>query len=480
MTDEVPASHSDALTGLTLVEAVDAMRCGEITAEAMTTACLQRIERYDGRLNATIWIEAGPALEAAAEADRRRRAGAGLGPLHGLPMANKDMFYQAGRPCTCGSRILRDFRPDITATVIERLEMAGAITLGGLNMAEFAHNPTGHNAFGDCHNPWKPDYVTGGSSSGSGAAVAARFVSASLGSDTGGSIRMPASACGVTGLKPTQTRVSRYGAMPLSFSCDNLGPLARTARDCARVLHVIAGADAKDPTSAHEPVPDYEAMLDADLRGCRIGVPRGFLLEGVDPAVQQAFDTSLEVLRGRGATVFSVALPVMDEVTAYSAVVSRAEGSATHMRWARDHPGDYAPHVSGRIYPGFAVPAVYYIEALRRRGPVLRVFAREVFGQVDVIATPTLPGQIPTLAETDIDTGDADALRRYSRLGSNVRWVSYLGLPAISVPCGFDGNGMPIGLQLVGRPFAEGRLLKTADALQSDTDWHRRAPVLHG
>ena len=187
------------------------------------------------------------------------------------------MYYQAGKPCTCGSRLRKDFVPDYTATVIERLSTAGAYTFAGLNMAEFAQNPTGHNReFGDCHNPWNPPYITGGSSSGSGAAVAARFVYAALGSDTGGSIRLPASACGVTGLKPTQTRVSRYGAMPLSFTLDNVGPLTRTARDCARVMSLIAGRDPKDPTSAHLPVPDYEGALDGDVRGMRIGIPTNY------------------------------------------------------------------------------------------------------------------------------------------------------------------------------------------------------------
>ncbi len=207
-----------------------------------------------------------------------------FGPLHGVPLAHKDMYYQAGRLCTCGSRLRNDFRPDITSTAIERLSAAGAYSFAGLNMAEFAQNPTGHNReFGDCHNPWNPPYITGGSSSGSGAAVAARFVYAALGSDTGGSIRLPASACGVTGLKPTQTRVSRYGAMPLSFTLDNVGPLTRTARDCARVMTLIAGRDPKDPTSSHLPVPDYEGALDGDVRGMRIGIPINYFFDDADP-----------------------------------------------------------------------------------------------------------------------------------------------------------------------------------------------------
>ncbi|MDT8262373.1 amidase, partial [Roseomonas sp. DSM 102946] len=229
-----------------------------------------------------------------------------------------DMYYKAGKLSTCGSAIRGDFRPDYTATVIERLEGAGAITMGGLNMAEFAQNPTGHNRhFGDCLNPWNGDYITGGSSSGSGAAVSARFAFMALGSDTGGSIRLPASACGVVGLKPTQTRVSRHGVMPLSFSCDNVGPLVRTVRDCARVMGVIAGHDPKDPTSAKEAVPDYEAALTGDLRGQRIGVAETWFLDGADPDILAAFDAAIEVLRGRGATVTRISLPVMEQVLTY-------------------------------------------------------------------------------------------------------------------------------------------------------------------
>ncbi|MBN9425994.1 MAG: amidase [Burkholderiales bacterium] len=472
-------SNQRDLTDLTVVEVADAIARGEVTAVSVTEACLARIARLDPVLNATIWIEAQASLEAAAEADRRRAQGAPIGPLHGVPMAHKDMYYQAGRRCTCGSAIRGEFRPDYTATVIERLEAAGAITLGGLNMAEFAQNPTGHNNhYGDCRNPWRLDYITAGSSSGSGAAIAARLVYASLGSDTGGSVRVPASACGVTGLKPTQTRVSRHGAMPLSFSCDNVGPLARSARDCARVMRVIAGADPRDPTCSHEAVPDYEAALDGDLRGFRIGVPEGALMTDVDPAVQQAFDAALAVLRERGATVQRVTLPVMDEVQAYSAVVSRSEGTTAHRRWMRERQGDYAPHLSARIYPGFAIPAAFYIEAMNRRGAVLRAFSAGVFAKVDLLAMPTIARQIPTRDETNIETGGVAALQRYGGLTRNTRWLSYLGLPAISAPCGFDENGLPVGLQLVGRPFGEGRLLRAADAMQRDTDWHLAAPVL--
>jgi aspartyl-tRNA(Asn)/glutamyl-tRNA(Gln) amidotransferase subunit A len=465
------------LCDLTLTEAADAIARREATSVALLDSCLTRLDQVNPTLNATIWLDREGAHAAADAADRAVAAGQKLGSLHGVPLAHKDMYYQAGRPCTCGSAIRRDFVPDYTATVIERLSAAGAYAYGGLNMAEFAQNPTGHNrAFGDCHNPWNPRHITGGSSSGSGAAVAARATYASLGSDTGGSIRLPAAANGVTGIKPTQTRVSRYGAMPLSFSADNVGPLARTARDCARMLSVIAGHDPRDPTSATVNVPDYEAGLDGDVRGLRIGVPTNALLPNAAPPVQAAIEAALAVLEARGARIIRLDLPLMDAITAYQGVVSRVEGAAIHARWMRARPQDYAVHLSARLYPGYGIPGTYYVEALSRRGPILAEFARQVFSAVDMLASPTIPTLLPTIAETDIDHGPDEAIHRFLAVSVNTRPFNYLGLPVVSTPCGFDPNGLPIGLQLAGRPFAEARLLQAADAYQRDTDWHRRLP----
>ena len=469
------------LADLSLVEAADAVRTGAASSRALLEACLARLDAVEPQVNATIWVDREAASDAATAADAARAAGAPMGKLHGVPLAHKDMYYQAGRPCTCGSAIRRDFRPTTTATVIERLAAAGSYAYAGLNMAEFAQNPTGHNrAFGDCHNPWNLPYITGGSSSGSGAAVAARFAYAALGSDTGGSIRLPAAACGVTGLKPTQTRISRAGVMPLSFSCDNVGPLARTARDCARIMTVIAGQDPRDPTSAAAPVPDYEAALDGDLRGLRIGVPSTFFLEGADSPVVAALDASLAVLAARGAEIRRITLPLMDAINAYVSVISRVEGAAIHARWMREQPQDYAMHLSARLYAGYAIPGAYYVEALSRRGPILRAFCDAVFADLDVLATPTIRTCLPTLEQTDIDHGPPGTEHRFNAVSANTRPFNYLGMPAVSVPCGFDPAGLPISLQLAGRPFGEARLLKIADAYQRDTDWHRRRPPIVG
>jgi aspartyl-tRNA(Asn)/glutamyl-tRNA(Gln) amidotransferase subunit A len=476
--DNAVFTPAGSLHELSMTEAADAFARGEASAEALVQASLARIAAHDGVLNSIIRLDAEAALEVARAADIARAAGKQPGSLAGVPMMHKDMYYREGRISTCGSRIRLGFRAPRTATVLSRLDDAGAIDMGTLNMAEFAQNPTGHNReFGDCHNPWNPPFCTGGSSSGSGAAVAARFVYAALGSDTGGSIRLPATICGVTGLKATQTRVPRTGVMPLSFSADNVGPLTRTARDAARFLAITAGRCPDDPTSAREPVPDYEAALTGDIRGLSIAVPQEWFFDGADADVLAAFDAALDTLRGLGARITRISVPEMIAITTYTALVSRAEGAAIHANFMRDVPQDYAIHLSARLYGGYALPATLYLEALSRRGPLLRAFCARALTGYDLVATPTLRTRVPTLAETDIDA-NPDNWARFMAVSANTRPFNYLGLPTISIPCGFDTNGLPIGLQLAGRPFAEPRVLQAADAYQRATDWHRRTPPL--
>ena len=466
------------LTSLSMTEAADAVARGEIKSAALVEACLARVAAHDGQVNSVIRLDPDAARLVAHGVDMARARGEALPPLAGVPMMHKDMYYREGRVSTCGSAIRRNFVPGCTATVLKRLDAAGAVDMGTLNMAEFAQNPTGHNRhFGDCHNPFGLDRCTGGSSSGSGAGVAARFFFAALGSDTGGSIRLPASLCGVTGLKPTQTRVPRSGVMPLSFSADNVGPLVRTARDAARFMSIIAGECADDPTSAREPVPDYEAALTGSVAGLRVAVVEDWFLDGVDPEVLAAFEAALDVLRGLGAAVERLAVPEMPAVAAYTALLSRAEGAAIHANWMREFPADYATHLSARLYGGYALPATLYIEALSRRGPLLRAFCDRALGRFDLVATPTIRGRVPTLAETDIDADPAN-WAAFMGLSANTRPFNYLGLPTISIPCGVDSVGLPIGLQLASRPFAEARVLNAADAYQGATDWHRRQPGL--
>jgi aspartyl-tRNA(Asn)/glutamyl-tRNA(Gln) amidotransferase subunit A len=469
------------LAALSLTEAADLVRAGQVTARDLLDACWTRMEKLNPTLNAMIWTDREGADRAAAAADQAVRDRKPLGRLHGVPMAHKDMYYQAGKLSTGGSALRQDWKPGVTATVVSRMAAEGAFIFGGLNMAEFAQNPTGHNkTFGDCHNPWNPPRITGGSSSASGVSVAARFNYMALGSDTGGSIRLPASACGVTGIKGTQTRVSRFGAMPLSFTHDNVGPLARTARDCARIMSIIAGRDPLDPTSSAEPVADYESLLDGDLRGQRLGIPTNVFFDGADAEVTEAVERAAQVLAGRGATIIRLELPVMDAVTAYGSIVSRVEAATIHAEWMRTNAQAYGQHISGRMYPGYAIPAPYYVESLSRRGPVLREFAAGVFDKVDALLTPTIKTVIPTLQDTDIDHGPAGTETRFMAVSANTRPFNYLGLPAVSTPCGFDANFCPIGLQIAGRPFAEGRVLRIAEAYQRDTDWHARVPAMVG
>jgi aspartyl-tRNA(Asn)/glutamyl-tRNA(Gln) amidotransferase subunit A len=467
-----------ALHELSMTEAADAVARGEVTATALVENCLARIGAHDGIVNSVIRLERDSALEQAAAVDKARAAGKALGPLGGVPMMHKDMYYRAGKVTTCGSKIRQDFVPKVTATVLEKLDAAGAIDMGTLNMAEFAQNPTGHNAhFGHCHNPWNPDYCTGGSSSGSGAGVAARFFYGALGSDTGGSIRLPATICGVTGIKGTQTRVSRAGVMPLSFSADNVGPLVQTARDAARFMRVISGHDPRDATSAPEPVPDYEAALTGDLTGISIAVPQEYFFDGADEVVVKAFDAALEAMRDRGAKITRLSCPSLRAIAAYTAIISRVEGGAIHAQWMRERAGDYSIHLSARLYGGYPIPGHLYVEALSRRGPLLRQFCAEAMQGHHIVATPALRTRVPTLAETDIDA-DAANWSRFMAVSANTRPFNYLGLPTISVPCGFDDRGLPIGLQLAARPFAEARVLAAADAFPRITDWHKRVPAL--
>lgn len=449
---------------------------GKFTARALAETALARIAaRAD--LNAVLSTRTDAALEAADALGRRSAAGDPLPALAGVPMAHKDMFNRIGEAASCGSLIRRETIASSTATVLDRLDAAGALHVARLNMSEFAQGPTGHNRHhGAARNPWDPDRVSGGSSSGSGVAVAARLVPAALGSDTGGSVRIPASLCGVTGLKPTWSRVSRADAMPLAPSLDVIGPLAPSARDCARLMDVIAGADGRDATASPRPVAPHEAALDGDIRGLRIGLPDGGFLDGVAPAIFIRFEAALTVLEARGARHRPVRLAAMDAVAVHSALLSKVEVASVHAAFLRTRAADYGVQVSARMYPGLAIPGSMYLEAARRRAGVLSAFVAAAFADADVLAMPTIKTTPPTRAESDVEAGVAGAVAKFLSLSANTRAFNYLGLPAITVPIGLDDHGMPAGLQLVGRPFAEAQLLRIADAFQRDTAFHRALP----
>jgi len=466
------------LTGdLDLVGLAEAIAAGQVSSLAAVQSVIDRAERLQPKLNCFIATQFDRAVAAARVLDAERAAGRLRGPLHGVPLAHKDMYARAGDVSTGGARIRAAFRPDHTATVLDRLDRAGAIDLGTLNMAEFAVYPTGQNVhFGDCRNPWDRDRTPGGSSSGSGAAVAARLCWASLGSDSGGSTRIPASLCGVSGIKPTVGRISRYGLMPVSHSLDHVGPLARSVRDLARLMNVIAGPDDKDPETSPEPVPDYESGLEGGIDGLRIGVPRRYFFDGIHADTEQAVEAALSQFRTLGASIVEVDITEAELCATYAYLVLFAEWSTVHASWLRTRLAEYGPSARTRLLRGLPIPASLYHTALAHRGRLLKAVLTGCFAGVDLLCMPTTVVRAPTLADS-LETDEASSAAIGS-LARNTRPFNYLGLPALSVPCGLDAQGLPIGLQFVGRPFGEGRLFRVGHAFQKATDWHRLRPPL--
>ena len=447
------------LIDCTLREIAAHIRMREASAADVTRECLQRLERLQPILRCAIRIDAEGAMAAAREADRRMARDDPLGPLHGVPLAHKDIFERTGRPMTCGSKILASNVPTRTATLLQRLDAAGAIDLGTLNMAEFAAGGTGHNThWGDCVNPWNTAYTPGGSSSGSAAAVAARAVFGALGTDTGGSVRWPAALCGITGLRPTTGRISLDGVFPRAWSIDTAGPMARTAEDCALLFAAIAGE------SVDLAVP------------FRIGVVRGPWRENVTDEHAAALEASIAVFRALGASVVAVDLPDPDLAFRLGDVVVKSEAAALHEAWLRERPGDYAPGIRQQLEAGLAISAPRYVEAVRAK-PSIQGEYLAAFNGVDVLHVAAYPFPSPTMADCAPTTpGAVKAFwAAYPRF---TRPFSYVGLPVLAMPCGFAASGVPIGCQLVGRPYEEERLLAAAHAYQNATDWHRAAPKL--
>ncbi len=468
-----------SLTDLTLAEAAAGVAAGAFTAMELTEAALARIEAVNPKLNAFIRVEEETARAEAAAVDAQRAAGGPLGPLPGVPLAHKDMYYRAGGLTTCGSRIRREFRPETTSTALARLAAAGATYLGGLNMAEFAMGPTGHNEhFGPCRNPWDTARITGGSSSGSGSATGGRLCFGALGSDTGGSIRLPAGFCNLAGMKPTQTRVSRFGVMGLSFSLDNVGPLTRTVLDNALMLAAIAGHDPLDPTSAQIPVPDYAAAARAPrAAGVRVGVARGFFEQDADDAALAARDSALSALASAGARPVEVDIGDMARINALSAPLTAAEGATLHAHWLRERREDYGAQMLARVEAGFRFSAVDYLSAQQLRPRIVEDFVRRVFGECDVLLAPTFNIATPTIEETDVGSsqGFEHVIARISRC---TRPFNYLTLPGLALPTPDTVAAMPGSIQLVGRPFGEASLYRLGAAYEAETGFSSRSPNL--
>ena len=480
---------------LRIGELAERYRNGEARPTEVVASCLQRIEALDPKVHAYLTLTRESALAQAEAAEKRLKAGKPLSLLDGVPLAIKDVICTKGVRTTCGSKILAEFVPPYDATVLGRLNAAGAVMLGKTNMDEFAMgSSTENSAFYPTRNPWDLARVPGGSSGGSAAAVAAGFAAGALGSDTGGSIRQPAAFCGTVGVKPTYGRVSRYGLVAFASSLDQIGPFAHDVRGAALLLQAISGHDPLDSTSTDVPVPDYPAALGQGIQGLRVGIPSEYFIEGTDPEVERAVGAAIEVLRGLGAKTEKVSLPTTEYALAAYYLIAPAEASSNLARYDGVKYGDRAPgskdliqmygrtraegfgsEVKRRIMLGtYALSAgyyeAYYGKAQRVRTLVRRDF-QQAFERVDVLACPTAPNVAFRLGEKE------DPLQMYLCDIFTIP-VNLAGLPGLSLPCGFTQSGLPIGLQLIGRPFDEATLLSAAHAYEQATPWHTRAPAL--
>ncbi|MBV9749042.1 MAG: aspartyl/glutamyl-tRNA amidotransferase subunit A [Acetobacteraceae bacterium] len=462
------------LCQLGITQVAPLLRQRRLSPVELADAYLDRIQRLDPALNAHILVMPEQARAAARQAEAEIGAGQYRGPLHGVPLGIKDLLDVAGAPTTMGSEILRDNVAVQDASVVSRLRSAGGVILGKHNLHEFAFGVTSENPhYGPVHNPWALDHVPGGSSGGTAAAVAAGLCAAGLGSDTGASIRAPASWCGTVGLKPTYGRVSRAGALPLAWSLDHLGPLARSVADCAIVLQSIAGHDPRDPASSQAPVPDFSAGLESGVRGLRLGVPRDHFFEVVEPEVERLVRSAIATLEGLGARVVEVPLPHCAHAQAVGNVIMSSEAASWHADWLRDRAGDYGADVLARVRGGLLIRASEYLAAQQMRTLIQQDFVR-AFEQADVVLGPTVPLVAPPIGRTQERGG---ALNLVPRSIANRTTVpcNLTGTPALSLPCGLV-DGLPVGLQIMGAAFSEALVLRVAAAYESATAWHTLRP----
>lgn len=450
---------------------------GEVSPVELTKQTLARIDSLDSELNAYITVMADVALEQARTAEREIRSGDRRGPLHGIPYAAKDLFFTKGTKTTAGSKVFADFVPDYDATVVAKLRDAGAVLLGKTGLHENAYGITSTNPhFGAVRNPWDTDYIPGGSSGGSAAAQAAGLCSFSLGTDTGGSIRIPAAFCGVAGLKPTFGRVSRYGVFPLSHTLDHVGPFAWTAEDLWHIFSAMVGRDSKDESTVERPIQEPKFSVEPSLQGRKIGVPRNFYFEGLDPEVDTATRAVLVELENLGAELVEVTVPDIEEFNLIARLIQTAEASSTHAYNLEARREDYGDDQQTLLDQGFFVTAVDYLNAQRRRRQLNREFY-ELFDQVDALVAPAvaiLPAKIGQRS-IQVNGVDEDVRMMTTR---NARALNLTGLPLLTLPCGFSDGGLPIGIQLVGKLFDECTVLEVGGAYQQVTDWHKRRPTM--
>lgn len=462
-----------AILDLSLAELSARIRSREISPVAATEACLARIAETEPVLNAYVRVLDDAALHAARTAEAELAAGSWRGPLHGVPVALKDLYDMEGVPTTSSSAVRRDWTPAADGDTAMRLRAAGAVILGKTHTHEFAYGistPT-------TRNPWDPTRIPGGSSGGSGATVAARGAFMAMGSDTGGSIRIPAALCGTVGLKPTYGRVSRVGVTSLAWGLDHVGPLTHTVEDAALCLQVLAGFDPRDPASVDAPVPDYCADLGAGVRGLRVGVPTNYFFDHVDPEVEAAVRAVHATLEGLGAELVEVAIPLPEQIMPVEYAICLPEASAYHRRMLRESAHLYTDEVRLFLEAGEMIPAVTYLQAQRVRTLIQQGF-RQVFDRVDAIVAPAVPAvavPVGTPSITWTDGTEEPLASVYVRLSAP---ANITGLPALSVPCGISASGLPIAFQAIGRPLDEALILRLGAGYEATTDWHRQRPPL--
>lgn len=468
----------DELLNLSLAQAAQRIKRKAISPVELVDAALARIAAVDGRLKSYISVFADEARQVAKAAEIMTLAGHDLGPLHGVPIALKDNVATKGTRTTAGSKILSDWKPEKDATIAARLRQAGAIFVGKLNMHEFAWGGTSDNPhYGAVRNPWNTGHFPAGSSGGSGAAVAARTCYGAIGTDTGGSIRLPSAINGIVGIRPTYGRVSNHGIIPLAWSMDTAGPMTRTVEDCAIMFGTIAGHDPNDATTARAATCDYTAGLTAGVRGLRIGVIPGYFFHHLQPPVLAAVKQALDTLVGLGAQIVDVEIANIHGNISAQLTIESAEPSTYHQRWLRERPDDYGADVRSLLEIGEMLLATHYLQAQRYR-TLLRNEFMDAFRKVDVFVCPTLPftatkvGAMKVVIENGVEEDMLSAIMQYTGV------PSLTGLPSLNVPCGFDPNGLPIGMQIIGRPFDEATLFRTGAAYQSATDFHTKAPQL--
>jgi len=445
-------------------------RSGEVSPVEATQAVLERIHALDARLNAFITVLDEPALASARVSEAEMRAGLDRGPLHGVPVSLKDLIDTAGVRTTCASPIRRDYVPQHSATVVRRLEAAGAVMVGKCNLLEFAYGIV-HPEFGQSNNPWDTSRTAGGSSSGSCASVAAGMGYGSLGTDTGGSIRIPAAYCGVVGFKPTYGLVSRQGVFPLSWSLDHVGTITRSVEDAAILLRVVAGTDPLDSTSATAPVPDYRSALNGDVRGLHLGVLEQHMTSvDLRPGVAEAAAAAVSMLEKAGMRIKKIQLPSLEGADPALLLAILPEGTLVHEAWLRQRPQDYAEMTRQQLEMGALIPAIVYVRAQQYRARLLRE-CMAAFQDVDVLVSPTVAWEAP---QEDPSLAGGDGATEARRTGP----FNLTGLPAISVPCGFGPAGLPLGLQITGAPFAEALVLRVAHVYEQRAGWPGRHPGL--